>query len=344
MTRTGSRKERRTRRLVLWSIAAVALAAPSLVEMPSALAAGSLVSAPAQYVHTLAGTQGSTNSFPGPAMPFGMVQFSPDTASGGNVQSTTGPTGTGYKYNQNYLIGFGATHASQGCGMGGDFPLLPTSYDNLTATSNTAAPWAQKLALNRTAYPETGQAGYYKVTAQDTSTMNGTTAAGRWITSELSATTRGGIAKFTFPADTPRPKVFLRTNQTAWSTSSYNSELTVDPNSGLVTGRALVGNFCRKGEQHNMYYAMRFDQSWAGFGTWVNGTAAQAGRTQVSTTSNSQTGGYFTFPDGTQAITARMAISYTSAANAVLNLNSELPKRAASTTCGRRTSMPGTPT
>ncbi|WP_196807487.1 GH92 family glycosyl hydrolase [Candidatus Solirubrobacter pratensis] len=301
------------------------LAAPAVVEMPSAMAAGSLVTDPAQYVHTLAGTQGATNSFPGPAMPFGMVQFSPDTASGGNVQSTTGPTGAGYKYNQNYLIGFGATHASQGCGMGGDFPLLPTSYDNLTATSNTAAPWAQKLALSRTTYPETGEAGYYKVTARDTSTMSGTTAAGRLITSELSASTRGGIARFTFPADTPRPKVFLRTNQTAWSTSSYNSELTIDPATGVVTGRALVGNFCRKGEQHNIYYALRFEQPWADFGTWVNGQAAQAGRTHVSTSSNTQTGGYFTFPDGTQTITARMAVSYTSAANAQLNLDTELP-------------------
>jgi predicted alpha-1,2-mannosidase len=325
MTPTSSRRDRRARRFVLWSIAAVALAAPAVTEIPSAMAAASLVTDPAQYVHTLAGTTGSTNSFPGPAMPFGMVQYSPDTASGGNVQSTTGPTGTGYKYNQNYLIGFGATHASQGCGMGGDFPILPTSYDNLTATSSTAAPWAQKLALNRTTYPETGQAGYYKVTAQDTSTMNGTTAAGRWITSELSASTRGGIARFTFPAGTPRPKVFLRTNQTAWSTSSYNSELTVDPVTGVVTGRALVGNFCRKGEQHNIYYAMRFDQPWAGFGTWVNGQAAQAGRTHVATTSNSQTGGYFTFPDNTETITSRMAISYTSAANAVLNLDTEMP-------------------
>src|ERR1700755_626376 len=150
MTPTSSWREGRTRRLALASIVAAVLAAPG-----AAVAAGPLVSDPAQYVHTLAGTQGSTNSFPGPAMPFGMVQYSPDTASGGNVQSTTGPTGTGYKYNQNYLIGFGATHASQGCGMGGDFPLLPTSYDNLTATSSTAAPWAQKLALSRTTYPET---------------------------------------------------------------------------------------------------------------------------------------------------------------------------------------------
>ncbi|GAA2612845.1 GH92 family glycosyl hydrolase [Dactylosporangium fulvum] len=301
------------------------VATSGLVAVPSAMAAEPLVTDPAQYVHTLAGTQGSTNSFPGPAMPFGMVQFSPDTASGGNVQSTNGPSGAGYKYNQNHIIGFGMTHASQGCGMGGDFPILPTSYDNLTATSNTAAPWAQKISLNRTEFPETGETGYYKATARDTSTMNGTVAAGRLITTELSASTRAGIAQFTFPADTPAPKVFLRTNQTAWSTSSFNSEMTVDPETGLVTARALVGNFCRKGQQHNLYYALRFEQPWAGFGTWVNGQAAQAGRTHVSTNANTQTGGYFTFPDGTQVIRARMAISYTSTANAVLNLNTEMP-------------------
>jgi len=157
MTSTSPGRDRRVRRLVLPSIAALVLVAAPLVSAPSAAAAGALVTDPVQYVHTLAGTQGSTNSFPGPAMPFGMVQFSPDTASGGNVQSTNGPTGAGYKYDQNYLIGYGMTHASQGCGMGGDFPILPTSYDNLTATSNTQAPWAQKLALDRTSYPETGE-------------------------------------------------------------------------------------------------------------------------------------------------------------------------------------------
>jgi putative alpha-1,2-mannosidase len=93
----------------------------------------------------------------------------------------------------------------------------------------------------------------------------------------------------------------------------------------ILTARTLAGNFCRKGEMHNMYYALKFDQSVQAFGTWVNNQAPQAGRTSVSSANNNQIGIYFTFPDGTEVIRARMAISYTSQAGALANLQAEIP-------------------
>ncbi|MDR1426975.1 MAG: hypothetical protein LBJ08_04370, partial [Bifidobacteriaceae bacterium] len=72
---------------------------------PAVAAPPDLVVDPAQFVNTMGGTAGSANLFPGPALPFGMVQFSPDTASGA-VQGTGNPTAAGFKDGTNTVRGF----------------------------------------------------------------------------------------------------------------------------------------------------------------------------------------------------------------------------------------------
>ena len=70
-------------------------------------------------VNTLVGTTGGSNVFPGPDMPFGMVQWSPDSSPDGN-------DGGGYEYNDTIFRGFGLTHISgPGCGALGDVPVEP---------------------------------------------------------------------------------------------------------------------------------------------------------------------------------------------------------------------------
>ncbi|MDR3203054.1 MAG: GH92 family glycosyl hydrolase, partial [Bifidobacteriaceae bacterium] len=329
----------RSRRTVIVSgLVTAALVATSLAQFNPASAAQPLIDNPASYVNTLAGTAGSTNNFPGPALPFGMVQFSPDT-SANNSQGAGNANyrQKGYSYPDTAVRGFGMTHASQGCGMGGDFPILPTAYDNLTAGLGNSHPAYQRDIITGTrATTETAIPGYYRVPLRDTSIS---ASQGINIVAELTATARGGIGRFTFPANTTRPKVFLKPNQTAWSYQAWNSEVHIDPATGIVTARVKTGNFCRKGESHDLYYALAFDQAWAGFGTWTNGPA-EADRTDVvsdttypytnyalgqTNSAPRETGAYFTFPDGTEVIQARVAISYTSAANAVLNLNTEIP-------------------
>ena len=104
------------------AVGAGALVAVMLATPAVAAAAPTYVSDPASYVNTLSGTGsgggtvGSINNFPGPSVPFGMMQFSPDNPG----------TGQGYAYSNSTLRGFGLNHASQGCGAFGDIPLLPT--------------------------------------------------------------------------------------------------------------------------------------------------------------------------------------------------------------------------
>ena len=58
---------------------------------------------------------GEGKTFPGPATPFGMVQLSPDTITGGTKgpgYSYEGDNGPGYSYEQTTIEGFSFTHMS----------------------------------------------------------------------------------------------------------------------------------------------------------------------------------------------------------------------------------------
>src|SRR3546814_3915911 len=64
---------------------------------------------------------GAGNNYPGATLPFGMVQFSPDTSP--SVINYTG----GYTYSDRKIAGFSLTHVSgAGCSIFQDFPFLPT--------------------------------------------------------------------------------------------------------------------------------------------------------------------------------------------------------------------------
>src|ERR1700737_3986953 len=80
------------------------------------------VANPAGHVDTLIGTGssvtgGQINNFPGAAVPFGMVQSSPDTPG----------AYAGYHHDNERFTGFSLTHASVGCPAFGDIPMLPTT-------------------------------------------------------------------------------------------------------------------------------------------------------------------------------------------------------------------------
>src|ERR1700728_1911235 len=74
------------------------------------------VAKPVEHVDTLIGTGtggetvGEIDNFPGATVPFGMVQYSPDTTN----------TYAGYNYDRERSTGFSMTHASVGCPAFGD--------------------------------------------------------------------------------------------------------------------------------------------------------------------------------------------------------------------------------
>jgi predicted alpha-1,2-mannosidase len=135
----------------------------------------------AAFVDPFIGTGGHGHTYPGATVPFGSVQLSPDNGKSGWDWCS------GYHYSDSIIVGFSHTHLS-GTGIGDLCDVLVMPYlgeENLTQTlpDFRSEPYASTFNHERErAYP-----GYYSVHLD-----NG-------ILAELSATTRVGFHKYTFP-------------------------------------------------------------------------------------------------------------------------------------------------
>ncbi|MFB7244135.1 hypothetical protein CW362_08485 [Streptomyces populi] len=223
-------------------LAATALATAGLCAPAWAVGKAAFVASPATVVNPFIGTSNEANDFPGADVPFGMVQWSPDT--------TSRPPGGGYEYNDSSITGFSLTHiAGPGCGAAGDIPVLPT-----VGAVNTGATDAFSHAN------ESASAGSYKV------------ALNNQVTTELTTTTRSGMARFTFPSSTQANLIFKLTGSQNGATSTQFTKVSNTEVSGQVTS----GRFCGAGNTYTVYFDMVFDQPFASQGTSVAKTSAAA--------------------------------------------------------------------
>jgi len=130
---------------------------------------------PGDYVNPFIGTGGHGHTYPGAALPFGMVQLSPDTRLDG--WDGCG----GYHYSDSIIYGFSHTHLSgTGCSDYGDILLMPTVGDIQWDNAKYASPFSHK---NEKARP-----GYYQVLLDKYN-----------VNVELTASKRAGFHKYTFP-------------------------------------------------------------------------------------------------------------------------------------------------
>jgi predicted alpha-1,2-mannosidase len=146
---------------------------------------------PVDFVNPMVGAStnveyGEGKTFPGAATPFGLVQLSPDTTTGGD-------NGPGYSYEHKTIEGFSFTHLS-GIGWYGEFgnlQVMPTTGERQLDRD------AAKSAFQHD--QEVAQAGYYSVTLSKYG-----------IQSEMTAAPRAGILRFTYPeAKTARIQIDL---------------------------------------------------------------------------------------------------------------------------------------
>ncbi|MGW2958931.1 lectin [Streptomyces sp. NPDC001220] len=214
-------------------LAAAALAAAGLCTPAWAAGKAALVTSPATLVNPFIGTSNQADDFPGADVPFGMVQWSPDTPSR--------PDGGGYEYNDSSITGFSLTHiAGPGCGAAGDIPVLPT-----VGAVNTGATDAFSHAN------ESASAGSYKV------------ALNNQVTTELTTTARSGMARFTFPSTSQANLIFKLTGSQNGATSTQFTKVS----STEVSGQVTSGHFCGAGNTYNVYFDMVFDQPFASQGS-----------------------------------------------------------------------------
>jgi predicted alpha-1,2-mannosidase len=253
-----------------------------------------LVANPVNHVETLIGTAtggetvGEIDNFPGASVPFGMVQYSPDTTD----------TYAGYNHDNERSTGFSMTHASVGCAAFGDIPMLPTT------TAIGAQPWyaAEKIAHDDT---EVGVPGYYTVRFPDTK-----------VTAELTATTRTGVGRFRYPDDGRPALLHVRSGGSLAGNSAASVRIGED--NTTVTGSATTGGFCGKDNTYTVYFAMKFSQPFTSYGTWA-GNAVYPGARSADA---SRSGGYVQFPAGS-VLGVQTAISYVSVDGARANLAAE---------------------
>ncbi|MFV0496384.1 GH92 family glycosyl hydrolase [Mycobacterium sp.] len=288
-------RSRRSLRVVFAAAAVPVLAVPLILGSPTAYDGEPLlVVNPAKYVDTLIGTGtggdwvGEINNFPGPAMPFGMVQYSPDTVN----------NYAGYDHANARATGFSMTHASVGCPAFGDVSMLPTT------TPVGVQPWE---AWERIAHDDTevGVPGYYTVQFPDTG-----------VKAELTATTRTGVGRFSYPIDRG-PSVF-HVRAGASLAGNSRAALRIGDDNTTITGWATSGSFCGKKNTYTVYFAMKFSQPFTSYGTW-DGSSVYAGARQ----SNSPySGGYVQFPAGT-VLEVRTGLSYVGIGGALANLGAE---------------------
>jgi len=149
---------------------------------------------PARYVNPFIGASTSAGkagiyhglgkTFPGATTPYGMVQVSPNTITGGD-------NGSGYSYEHGSIEGFAFTQMS-GIGWFGDlgnFLVMPATGPLKTAAGRLNDPPGTGYRSRYDKASEQASAGYYAVWLSDAA-----------VKAEMTAAPHSGMLRFTFPA------------------------------------------------------------------------------------------------------------------------------------------------
>ena len=270
---------------------AAALVALTLSAAPaSPAAAADAPDSLTSLVNPFIGSKDDGNTYPGASMPFGMVQFSPD--NGHN---------TGYNYDNSRIRGFSLVHLSGvGCGLGGLFPVLPT-------TGIPSSTRYEDYALSYSHDTEQAAPGYYRVDLQ---------APAGAVRAELSATAHTAVQRYTFPA-TSQATVLLNPGQ-ALNRVTASSVHVIDARTveTAITSRG----FCQDTQPFTVYTRTTFDRDIAAFGTW-NGDSVSAG---AAAADGERTGAYVTFDTtADRDVEAVTSLSYVDADGAAANASAE---------------------
>ncbi|ARG93650.1 hypothetical protein B1T50_18755, partial [Mycobacterium kansasii] len=123
------------------------------------------------------------------------------------------------------------------------------------------------------------------------------------VTAELTATTRTGFGRFSYPRD-GRPASF-RVRSGASLAGNSRAAIAIDEDNTTITGWATSGGFCGKKNTYTVYFAMQFNRPFTSYGTW-DGYAVYAGGRRAQ---SRYSGAYVDFPAGS-VLEVRTAISY----------------------------------
>ena len=249
------------------------------------------------------GTAGGGNTFPGASLPFGMMQWSPDTGAD-----------AWYEYSQKRIYGFSLTHLSgAGCPLYGDFPVLPWTGDLSVSPHQNREMYTQAFDHSH----EQAHPGYYAVTL-----ANG-------IEVEITVSERTGIARFRFPERQP-----ARLLVNAGGSANSNPAENAPPNPARaqdgytirltgkdgMEGRATAGAFCGSSSNYTVYFAAQFQQPFVSTAMWKDDAVDPAARQEQAR----HAGAWLDFGPRHEVV-MKVGLSFVSSDNARANLQAEIP-------------------
>ena len=210
-----------------------------------------------RYVNPLIGTEKMGHTYPGATAPFGAVQLRPETETiayelNGKYNGEVYKYCAGYRYEDKTIVGFSSTHFS-GTGHSdlGDFLIMPT-VGKLQLNPGTAAHPENGYRSRFSHQNETAEAGYYKVKLEDQN-----------ILAELTATTRIGVHRYTFPKS-DQAHIILDLMAGIYNYDGKNVWTYVRVENGnTVTGYRQTNGWART---RTVYFAMKFSKPFISYG------------------------------------------------------------------------------
>ena len=261
----------------------------------SAFAQSGAPLSPYDAVNPFIGTAADGNTFPGASLPFGMIQWAPDTRADG-----------WYHYDDKTIRGFSLTHVSgAGCPIYADVPILPWTGE-LTGTLGSPGDYVLPFShAHEQAHP-----GSYAGEFDD------------GVKTELTVTTRAGLGRFLFPASAARTLLFK-----AGESATINEEKRKADTSSVeirgndtVAGWVRSGGFCGNDTNYVLYFVAKFATPFSSFGTWTD--TVHPGATSAA---GHKAGAYVSFPSSAEPIVMKVGVSFVSIENAAANLQGEIP-------------------
>lgn len=270
-----------------------------------------------KYVDPLIGTAEGGNVFAGASLPYGMAKAVADTNSGSNQG--------GFVLDNSNVTGFSMMHDS---GTGGS-----PSLGNFALFPQASCPGGD---VNKCVFPKISRAklGLFdnKTVSARPGTFGLTLRAN--IKAEMTVTQHTSLFRFTFPAvdeaGQPSQPLILQDLTDLSDSRQDNGSVTVDPNTGRISGNAIFQPSFGQGT-YRLYFCTDFSSS-AGIldnGIFVNSRASSAVKNlTISRSINGYPlpgGAWVRFKTPAQPILVRTATSFISAEQACAHAEAEIP-------------------
>jgi predicted alpha-1,2-mannosidase len=258
------------------------------------------------YVNPNIGTAHSRWFFYTPgAVPFGLAKLGPSTNA--HLGNANGWEATGYDDRDTSIEGFACLHEFQVGGI-----VLAPSVGKLQTKPGSLENPDEGYRSRFDRKDEYATSGYYSVLLKDYK-----------VKAELTATKRVGFQRYTFPKSSESHIIFDIGNRQGESGAVIDAKVTLTED-GRIEGRVITSpEYVKKyqaGAEVAMYFSAVLDKKAKAFGVF-NKDQEIAGKNEIT---GIGAGLYLTFETKeNETITAKIGLSYTSIANARLNLESE---------------------